>query len=567
MSREAEMKERVQKAFARADEDEHDPNMALIDRASATTFFTVVIFLNMLFIGIDTDIRSYGDNDVATHISGAIAIVFLAIFMVELGMRIYADGWPDYFFSKWNILDLILVTFNFLEVLSLYTDTSSSLSSFRALKVLKVTRSLRLIRIFRVLRFKRVLRAFRWLTLLALAIFYSCFALAWIGLLVLISSFIFAIITTEFLGLVNEDNDPFIEEHFGSVAASMFTAVNIGTLDGWADIARYVGGMYGSYWQLFFVCFAIPCKLFLLNVIVAVLVERIFALMADLQDAKAGTLPQDDVASWMRTPSSLASDPPDPADIDDSETENAFNLTDQAIQRDLLALGGTPAGRLQVEILNALFDHLSEKVVREGIMNREATPETMLPNIPKPEVQQLIQDGIASWNMVEPQELVDRLFTMHNEHIALHPDEPMTREGFVKVGIAVHIRLAEKAFMDISDQFVRVDQHVAHEFGHLNKHGRKINRRFLKLRYRIRKVYHFDDRPKTIVGNIKEEHMKRQEERTRRQQTREADKKAKKDSAMASEATGTTLTDGTGAPEGTATDGEDMVMAPTVGAT
>merc|ERR1719265_163852 len=122
-------------------------------------------------------------------------------------------------------------------------------------------------------------------------------------------------------------------------------------------------------------------------------------MMSDLRDARHGSMHDDDVESWMRTPSSMMSDPQDPIG-DEVLNEEQFNIQDLKDQRQLLDMAGSPSRRLEVEFLNALFDHCSARVVRHGLVSKEVTKSTMLPCMQTAEVQRLIQEGVPSWSMI-----------------------------------------------------------------------------------------------------------------------------------------------------------------------
>merc|ERR1712190_655548 len=75
------------------------------------------------------------------------------------------------------------------------------------------------------------------------------------------------------------------------------------------------------------------------------------------------------------------------------------------------------------------------------------------------------------------------------------------------MGMALKGELSMNHFVVISQALQNMEKHIEHELVHLNKHQRKMNRRFLKLRHRLRKVYHFDGAPRKMVEMMNE--MKR----------------------------------------------------------
>merc|ERR1712146_287327 len=67
-----------------------------------------------------------------------------------------------------------------------------------------------------------------------------------------------------------------------------------------------------------------------------------------------------------------------------------------------------------------------------------------------------------------------------------------------------------------SQALQQMEKHIDHELVHLNKHQRKTNRRFLKLRHRLRKVYHFDGAPRKMVELVQEIKRKKIAEEAKR---------------------------------------------------
>merc|ERR1719401_592751 len=83
----------------------------------------------------------------------------------------------------------------------------------------------------------------------------------------------------------------------------------------------------------------------------------------------------------------------------------------------------------------------------------------------------------------------------------------MTRQEVAEAVLMVRGELSMNHFVTISQALERLEKHTEYELMHLNKHQRKMNRRFLKLRHRLRKVYHFDGAPRKMVEMVNE--MKR----------------------------------------------------------
>jgi voltage-gated sodium channel len=168
--------------------------------------------------------------------------IILAIFVVELGLRITVYRW-GFFRDPWSLFDLAIVAVALVP-------QSASLSALRSLRVL---RALRLIS--RVPSMRRVVTAL----LSALPGMGSIMAL--LGLLVYVAS----VIAT---GLFGEA----APEFFGSLGASLFTLFHVMTLEGWPDVARTVMAEVPSAW-VFFLIYILISTFAVLNLFIAVIVN------------------------------------------------------------------------------------------------------------------------------------------------------------------------------------------------------------------------------------------------------------------------------------------------------
>lgn len=168
--------------------------------------------------------------------------IILAIFVVELGLRIAVHRW-GFFRDPWSLFDLAIVAVALIP-------QSASLSALRSLRVL---RALRLIS--RVPSMRRVVTAL----LSALPGMGSIMAL--LGLLVYVAS----VIAT---GLFGEA----APEFFGSLGASLFTLFHVMTLEGWPDVARTVMAEVPFAW-VFFLIYILISTFAVLNLFIAVIVN------------------------------------------------------------------------------------------------------------------------------------------------------------------------------------------------------------------------------------------------------------------------------------------------------
>jgi len=144
--------------------------------------------------------------------------IILALFVAEIMIKMGAHGrtpW-DYFRNPWNVFDFAIVAVCLLPFNSQFVAV------------------LRLARILRVLRLVTVLPR---LQILVGALLKSIPSMGYVGMLLFLHFYIYAVIGTYLFGR----NDPV---HFGSLGTSLLSLFQVVTLEGWVEVMRIQ--MYGS---------------------------------------------------------------------------------------------------------------------------------------------------------------------------------------------------------------------------------------------------------------------------------------------------------------------------------
>jgi len=468
-----------------------------IERGPVSAFFGGAVLFNAVFIGLDAQVRASGSGSLLTSMLFFGEVVFGAIFLAELMLRIYADRCPKFLFSMWNILDVFLVAASLFDLTSqiIAQESGAAFGQLRAVRLLKVTRMLRLVRIVRVFRFRSLLRSMRGLIVLLQAIKDAMKALAWFFVMLLVTTYLCAIVTTEYLGISNTDGDAMLDEWFGDMFKSMFTLIALSTMDDWVTVTRYVANTQGGLWFFFFLAYVLTTNLVLLNVALATLVSKVMSLQNDLKSAKAGEANDDDVESWMLTPSSM-----DSGDEEENQQQTQQTAAAAATGGNATAVVQNAAERLTQQLLSDLFDLTSELVGKEGVnQSRVVTERSLGDALVKMDVQERLLQVCPGLTAVEPQDLVKRVIAACPKH---YHKAGLMRQEFAEACLALKGELSMNHFVAISLSLQQLEQHVDHELAHLNKHQRKMNRRFLKLRHRLRKVYHFDGAPRKMVEMV-----------------------------------------------------------------
>jgi len=183
----------------------------LCRKIATSGWFGKTIIGVILFAGVLVGVETY--PDLAAAHAGLLHLldrIVLGIFVLEIVIKMIAEGtrpWR-YFLDPWNDFDFLIVAVCFLPIDARYAVV------------------LRLARLLRVLK---LVRAVPKLQVLVGALLKSIPSMAWVGLLLLLLFYIYAVAATFMFGT----NDPV---RFGNLQTSMLTLFTIVTTEGWVDI-------------------------------------------------------------------------------------------------------------------------------------------------------------------------------------------------------------------------------------------------------------------------------------------------------------------------------------------
>jgi hypothetical protein len=190
-----------------------------VNNPKVQLFIVVLITINAVMMGIGT--FKFPEN-IATGLSWADNI-FLSIFTIELGLQLIALG-VHFFLDGWLIFDFVIIFVSW---------TFDSISFVRAF------------RIFRALRLVTRVKTMKNLVLVLFSVLPNMGAIVFLLLMV---SYIFAVMFTqlfkdiqEYNGLSNDTSHP---DYYGRLDLTLFTLFQLMTLDGWSEIARETIDVY-----------------------------------------------------------------------------------------------------------------------------------------------------------------------------------------------------------------------------------------------------------------------------------------------------------------------------------
>eukprot|EP00500_Bicosoecida_sp_ms1_P005066 CAMPEP_0203834592 /NCGR_PEP_ID=MMETSP0115-20131106/73237_1 /ASSEMBLY_ACC=CAM_ASM_000227 /TAXON_ID=33651 /ORGANISM="Bicosoecid sp, Strain ms1" /LENGTH=442 /DNA_ID=CAMNT_0050743671 /DNA_START=48 /DNA_END=1372 /DNA_ORIENTATION=+ len=243
------------------------------DKAWFSTSLIGVIFLAGLLVGITTyNIEDQGVMSVLETLDD----IVLSIFILEIVVKMVAEGkapWK-FFNDAWNVFDFTIVVVGLLPF------------SGGAVK------ALRLVRLLRVLKLVRALPKLR---ILVMGLFLSMSSIAYIGLLLMLLFYLFAVLGVSVFG----KNDPV---HFGTLHFAVLTLFRCATLEDWTDV-MYIN-MYGcaSYGYggmeelctkdapspilsvAYFVMFTVLSSMMILNLFIGVITSSMAEAKSDLEE-------------------------------------------------------------------------------------------------------------------------------------------------------------------------------------------------------------------------------------------------------------------------------------------
>mmetsp|Transcript_15809 Transcript_15809/g.30482 ORF Transcript_15809/g.30482 Transcript_15809/m.30482 type:complete len:693 (-) Transcript_15809:210-2288(-) len=228
----------------------------------------LLIFLNFVQNAIESQVID--PTDTMRTVFLACELFFTVAFTLELVVNMTANWFWQFWRSGWNVFDFVVVI---VGLVSLVIPAMPGVST------------LRLMRAFRVFRLFKKLKSLRIILSALEDAIPGCMNA--FSILVLVTS-IYAILGVEF----------FATDHtyyFKNFSAAFFTMFQVMTGDGWAEeVARPVVDMYPQA-AVFFISYILIATIMLMNVVIAVLLEK----MAETASADADTSAQEKIDSEM----------------------------------------------------------------------------------------------------------------------------------------------------------------------------------------------------------------------------------------------------------------------------
>jgi voltage-gated sodium channel len=256
-----------------AEEDDHGKDLPWYDGEIFDVVMCSIIFLNIIVIAFETDLGGNKEGYARKAVWIVLEWVFCLIFMGEVYIKVKYKSWSWFREDPWSWLTAIVALNAFVNV------TILGALEVSGLRILALVRVVTFLRLKKLVDHHAILKE---LKLVVRGMLGSWVSLLWAGVVLALVSYVFSIWTTTMIGL-NEDFDTlYVESNgwdnqrlFGSILGSMFTLVQVMTLDRWCSgIVRYVESR-NWYMSFVFFFFVLVCTYGMLNVIVSIIVEQV----------------------------------------------------------------------------------------------------------------------------------------------------------------------------------------------------------------------------------------------------------------------------------------------------
>jgi len=255
----------------RADEFYQNPHPftnSIVSSLHFEVFVGGVICLNGLTLGIEAS----GEASSGFTIFTFFEYVFSIFFFFEWTMRMLAFGW-SWIFELSNACDTVLVFGSgaFLKIVGAF---GVSIDGFR------MYTALRFLRLVRLARAVRLMPMFREAWILINGLTTSMQPLFWVAVIAIAVLYVFAVGVTELVGRNSKfKDDPYAMELFGDLTKSMFTLLQLITLDTWnEEIARPTMDKEPFWLPMFYITFVGVGVFVFWNLITAIVVDSAFKI-------------------------------------------------------------------------------------------------------------------------------------------------------------------------------------------------------------------------------------------------------------------------------------------------
>ncbi|BBG65877.1 voltage-gated sodium channel subunit [Hydrogenimonas sp.] len=218
---------------------------AIVDSKRFKSFITAMIIFNGITLGLMTSksvMEQFGPLLIFLD------VVVIGIFTIEIAMRIYVHR-KEFFKDPWSLFDFFVV----------------------AISLVPASEEFSILRVLRVLRLFRLLTIVPQMRKIIGALVSVIPGIGSVAMVLLLIFYVFSIMATSMYGEA-------FPQWFGTLGASMYTLFQVMTLESWSmGIARPVMEQFPGAW-LFFVIFVLISTFVMVNLLIGIIVDAIFAI-------------------------------------------------------------------------------------------------------------------------------------------------------------------------------------------------------------------------------------------------------------------------------------------------
>ena len=232
----------------------------IVKSRSFRSSIIAVILVAAVLAGVETSAVMLAQHGALLH---ALDTIVLAIFIAEIVLKLAAHGRRplDYFRDGWNIFDFTVVVLCILPVAGPFAS------------VLRLVRTLRLL---------RLVTSLPKLQLLVGALIKSLSSMGYVGLLLALVFYIYAVTGVHLFGKVSP-------EYFGSLRAALLSLFQMITLDDWRTMYEGAKSAAPLAATVYFVTFILLGTMIMLNLFIGIVMNSMAEMHDELDEEKKAT--------------------------------------------------------------------------------------------------------------------------------------------------------------------------------------------------------------------------------------------------------------------------------------
>ncbi|XP_072571307.1 voltage-dependent L-type calcium channel subunit alpha-1D-like isoform X2 [Paramormyrops kingsleyae] len=261
-----------------------------------STAFEYIMFVLILLNTVTLAVQHYDQSKLFSSVMDMLNIVFTCLFTVEMVLKLLALRFRHYFMDAWNSFDALIVVGSVLDILLTELSTGHSAEGSEESSRVSIT----FFRLFRVMRLVKLLNKGEGIRTLLWTFVKSLQALPYVGLLIAMIFFIYAVIGMQTFGKIALQDNTSINRNnnFQTFPQAVLLLFRCATGEAWQEImlaalpgklcdpeSDYEPGeeyTCGSNLAIvYFISFFMLCAFLIINLFIAVIMDNFDYLTRD----------------------------------------------------------------------------------------------------------------------------------------------------------------------------------------------------------------------------------------------------------------------------------------------